>query len=54
MGMVAEQAGGKANSGKGRVLEIKPTTLHQRIPFYVGSVNMVDTVQNFLDENPDG
>jgi fructose-1,6-bisphosphatase I len=39
---VAEQAGGKATDGKNRILDIQPTTLHQRTPFYVGSKNMVD------------
>jgi fructose-1,6-bisphosphatase I len=42
---VAEQAGGKATDGKNRILDIQPTTLHQRTPFYVGSKNMVDKAQ---------
>jgi fructose-1,6-bisphosphatase I len=41
LAFIAEQAGGKASDGKGRVMEIKPKDLHQRTPFYVGSLSMV-------------
>lgn len=41
---IAEQAGGKASNGQERILDIKPTELHQREPFIVGSKNMVDKV----------
>lgn len=39
---IAEQAGGKATDGNMRIMDIKPTDLHQRVPFIVGSSNMVD------------
>jgi fructose-1,6-bisphosphatase I len=42
LAMIAEQAGGKATDGKGRIMDIVPTQLHQRVPYYVGSANMVD------------
>jgi fructose-1,6-bisphosphatase I len=42
LAFIAEQAGGKATDGKGRIMEIKPKDLHQRTPFYVGSKNMVE------------
>jgi fructose-1,6-bisphosphatase I len=42
LSFIAEQAGGKATDGKGRVMEIKPKDLHQRTPFYVGSKKMVE------------
>ena len=42
LAFIAEQAGGKATDGKQRILDIKPTELHQRVPFYVGSQEMVD------------
>lgn len=45
---IAEQAGGTATDGKHRILEIKPTSLHQRSPFYAGSKNMVEKVVSFL------
>lgn len=47
LAFIAEQAGGKATDGKMRVLDIKPTKLHQRTPFYVGSKNMVDKAESF-------
>ncbi|QHN04585.1 class 1 fructose-bisphosphatase [Granulicella sp. WH15] len=37
LAFLAEQAGGMASPGSGRVLEIKPTGIHQRTPFMVGS-----------------
>ncbi|MBS1555953.1 MAG: class 1 fructose-bisphosphatase [Bacteroidetes bacterium] len=42
LSFIAEQAGGIASDGKGRVMEIKPKDLHQRTPFYVGSKKMVE------------
>jgi fructose-1,6-bisphosphatase I len=42
LSFIAEQAGGKASNGKGRIMEIKPKDLHQRTPFYVGSLKMVE------------
>jgi fructose-1,6-bisphosphatase I len=43
-----EQAGGRATDGKRRVLEIKPETLHQRCPLFIGSANMVRKAEEFL------
>ncbi|HOO98378.1 MAG TPA: class 1 fructose-bisphosphatase [Bacteroidales bacterium] len=45
---IAEQAGGTATNGHGRILEIKPQSLHQRSPLYVGSKNMVSKVIELL------
>lgn len=45
---LAEQAGGKASDGKQRILEIKPTELHQRVPFFVGSKNMVEQAESMM------
>ncbi len=51
---LAEQAGGKATDGQGnRILDIEPTDIHQRVPFYVGSRNMVDKVEEFNKKFPD-
>lgn len=50
MAMLIEEAGGKATDGDTRILDLKPTELHQRVPFFVGSTNMVNKVQDFLDE----
>lgn len=48
LAMLVEQAGGKASNGKTRILDIKPSELHQRTPFYVGSSNMVNKAEDFL------
>jgi len=46
---LAEQAGGKATDGMGnRIMEIQPITIHQRTPFFVGSVKMVDKAEEFI------
>ena len=37
LAFIAEQAGGMASSGNGRILEIEPTEIHQRTPFIFGS-----------------
>lgn len=47
LSLIAEQAGGMATDGKNRVLDIKPTSLHERVAFYVGSKNMVEKAQSF-------
>ena len=37
LAFIAEQAGGAAFDGTQRIMEVKPTTLHQRSPYFVGS-----------------
>jgi len=52
LALIVEQAGGKAGDGqRNRILDIKPTTLHQRVPFYVGSIEMVDEAEKCLAES---
>ena len=45
---LSENAGGKASDGTQRILDIKPKTLHQRVPFIVGSKNMVEKAESFI------
>ena len=47
---IAEQAGGKATNGFGRILDIKPSSLHQRSPLFVGSPQMVRKAEEFMME----
>jgi fructose-1,6-bisphosphatase I len=47
--LLMEQAGGLATDGVNRILDLKPTELHQRVPFFVGSKNMVNKVHEFLE-----
>lgn len=49
---IMEQAGGKATDGNQRILDIDPKELHQRVPFFVGTTNMVDKLESFLKESP--
>ncbi|SEG25341.1 fructose-1,6-bisphosphatase I [Halpernia humi] len=48
MAFLAEQAGGKCSDGFQRVLEIEPTELHQRVPFFCGSSTMVEKAEEFM------
>ena len=48
MAFIAEQAQGIAIGGKNRILDIVPTSLHQRVPFFTGSRKMVEKLQEFL------
>jgi fructose-1,6-bisphosphatase I len=45
---IIEQAGGVASDGKQRILDIEPDTLHQRVPYFVGSANMVKQAEEFI------
>lgn len=47
MAFLVEAAGGAANHGTGRILDIAPTELHQRTPIYIGSKNMVEKALSF-------
>ncbi|WP_375752399.1 class 1 fructose-bisphosphatase [Vibrio sp. HN007] len=53
MAFLIEQAGGVASDGVRRIMELKPTELHQRVPFFVGSKKMVQKVEEFLERHPD-
>ena len=48
MAFIAEQANGIASDGKGRIMEINPTELHQRVPFFCGSRKMVEKAEEFI------
>jgi len=50
MAFLTEQAGGKASDGYTRIMDIQPTKLHQRVPFFCGSRSMVDTIEAFMRE----
>jgi fructose-1,6-bisphosphatase I len=50
LAMVVENAGGLASTGSGRVLDLKPTALHQRTPLYIGSRDDVLDIERMLRE----
>lgn len=47
MALIVEAAGGVADFGAGRILDIEPTELHQRTPIYIGSKKMVEKALSF-------
>lgn len=48
---IAEVAGGKATNGKQRILDLKPSELHQRTPFYIGSKLMMEELETYLGKS---
>ena len=46
--LIIEQAGGRASDGYQRIMDIDPTELHQRVPFFCGSKNMVEKAEAFM------
>ena len=47
LAFVVEQAGGRASTGSGRVLDVVPASLHERIPLAIGSRNEVELFETF-------
>ncbi|HEU4469905.1 MAG TPA: class 1 fructose-bisphosphatase [Flavisolibacter sp.] len=43
---IAEAAGGQATNGEMPILDVKPTELHQRTPFFVGSKAMMEELDS--------
>ncbi|MCY1554499.1 Fructose-1,6-bisphosphatase class 1 [compost metagenome] len=50
MSFIVEAAGGMSSTGTQRVLEVQPTELHQRVPIYIGSKNMVKKAVSFIEQ----
>jgi fructose-1,6-bisphosphatase len=50
MSWLVEQAGGAASTGRQRILEVKPTSLHQRVPVILGSRNEVARLARYHEE----
>ena len=48
MAFIVEQSGGKASDGFSRIMEIVPTALHERAPFFCGSYNMVEKLEELM------
>jgi len=47
IGMVIEQAGGRASSGRQPMLGVQPSSLHQRIGLVFGSKNEVELIERY-------
>ncbi len=50
MAFIVEQAGGKASDGFQRIMDIQPTELHERVPFFCGSKKMVEKAEEFMSK----
>jgi len=48
LAFIVEQAGGKASDGFNRILDIQPTSLHQRTPLFIGSPDMVSKAEELM------
>ncbi|MGE4336164.1 MAG: class 1 fructose-bisphosphatase, partial [Pigmentiphaga sp.] len=57
MAFLVEQAGGAATNGLGRILDIPPSQLHERVSVVLGSRNEVERVTRYhheVDSQPQG
>lgn len=54
LALLAEQAGGLATDGRGPILDIAPTALHQRVPLVIGSKRDVEFATSVMREEPRG
>lgn len=50
MAFIIEQAGGKAVTGKERIMEVQPESLHQRVPVILGSAREVERIYRYYRE----
>jgi len=50
LSFIIEQAGGMALDGKNRIMEIQPTSIHERCPIYIGSPENVKNAKSHLEE----
>ncbi|WP_116134077.1 class 1 fructose-bisphosphatase [Tropicimonas sp. IMCC34043] len=52
MAMLIEQAGGRATTGRDRILDVQPTSSHQRVPVIFGSKAEVERIEGYFEESP--
>jgi fructose-1,6-bisphosphatase I len=50
LAFIAEQAGGYATDGQRSILDIQPKTLHDRIPLFIGSRELVEKAEEYIRE----
>jgi fructose-1,6-bisphosphatase I len=50
LAFLAEQAGGYASDGQQAILDIQPTSLHQRTPLFIGNRELVEKAEAFIRE----
>lgn len=49
MAFLMEQAGGLASTGEGRIMEVMPEEIHQRVPVIIGSKDEVEACLSYYD-----
>jgi fructose-1,6-bisphosphatase I len=54
LGMIIEQAGGAAIDGTGRILDIEPTSLHQRVAVALGCQEEVAAAAEYMAQAATG
>jgi fructose-1,6-bisphosphatase I len=47
---IIEMAGGKATDGSKRILDKVPGELHERTPFFIGSIKMMEELESCLEQ----
>ncbi|HBR97500.1 MAG TPA: class 1 fructose-bisphosphatase [Gammaproteobacteria bacterium] len=50
MSFIVEQAGGLASTGRQRIMEVEPHSLHQRVPVLMGSKNEIQRLVDYHQE----
>lgn len=50
LAFIVEHAGGRASDGCKRILDIVPSSLHQKTPFFIGSEEDVKEAEEFVEE----
>lgn len=48
LSFLAEQAGGYGSDGTGSILDLEPESLHERVPLYIGSCELVERAEDFI------
>lgn len=51
LAFLIDQAGGYASNGRQSILDITPSNLHQRVPFYIGNRSLVEKAEHFLRQD---
>ena len=51
IGFIVEQAGGLCSTGRERMLDVKPTGIHQRVPVILGAKNEVERLMAYHQEH---
>ncbi len=54
MGMLVEQAGGRASTGRMPLLDLRPEAVHQRVPVILGSRDEVERIERYHAQHDAG